>query len=276
MLVRLLKLYPGNTAEAKIRDRLDDHLTAKNMQIEADYFAPKLNKSFERMYGWAWALRLVSELHGWDDAQGQKWRENLRPLEAILVDRTKDYLPLLTYPIRTGVHPDVGFALGQTLDYARTVEDKELETLVISRAKAFYGHDRQYPFNYEPSGQDFFSSGLNEADLMRRVLAQGKFVAWLDAFFPHDLDDPKQFVTPVEVSDVTDGKLVHLAGLNLSRAWCMQGIAKALPAGDPRAAILTQSAREHAKIGFSYVFSGHYEGEHWLATFAIYALQPPE
>lgn len=271
MLVRLLKLYPKCTVGDRIRASLNEHLTAENLAAETKYFRQKHNKSFERMYGWAWAFRLAAELHTWDDADGRRWRENLRPLEDLLVERTEAYLPLLTYPIRTGVHPDTGFALAQTLDYARTVGNTSLEELIVNRSRHYYLGDREYPFRYEPSGQDFFSSGLNEADLMRRVLPADEYAKWLTGFLGK-LDDKRAFLTPVDVSDVTDGKIVHLAGLDLSRAWCMQGIASALPEGDPRVEVLMQSARDHARVGFGYVFSGHYEGEHWLATFAIYTL----
>lgn len=267
MLVRLLKLHPDCSAGQRIRASLNEHLTAANMKVETEYFAKKHNKSFERMYGWAWAFRLAIELDGWDDEDGKRWRKAIRPLEDLLVQRTMDYLPKLTYPIRTGVHPDSGFALGQTLDYARAMRNRSLEDLVVKRARDFYLADRDYPFRYEPSGQDFFSSGWNEADLMRRVLPASEFSKWLDGFMG-DISSVK----PVEVSDVTDGHIVHLAGLDLSRAWCMQGIASALGDEDARAAMLRKSAANHAKMGFGYIFSGSYEGEHWLATFAIYTL----
>ena len=175
MLVRLLKLYPDCPVNAKVRKSLNEHLTAENLKAETEYFAKKHNKSFERMYGWAWTFRLATELHDWDDEDGKKWAANLKPLEDLLVERTLDYLPKLSYPIRTGVHPDSGFALGQTLDYARKKGHRELESLVVKRARDFYLKDRDYPFRYEPSGQDFFSSGLNEADLMRRVLGREEF-----------------------------------------------------------------------------------------------------
>lgn len=267
MLVRLLKLYPECSVREKVRASLNSHLSAPNLKAETEYFSKKHNKSFERMYGWAWAFRLAAELHTWDDADGKKWAANLKPLEELLVSRTMDYLPKLSFPIRTGVHPDSGFALGQTLDYARTVGNKQLEQLVVSRGRDFYLADKDYPFRYEPSGQDFFSSGLNEADFMRRVLPTEEFSKWLTGFMGN-----LNVIQPVEVSDVTDGHIVHLAGLDLSRAWCMQGIAQALPKNDARVAILRQSAAAHTKMGLGYVFSGHYEGEHWLATFAIYTL----
>lgn len=271
MLIRILKQYPDVRNAAEIRAKLDKHLTADNIQKEVEYFQVKENKSFERMYGWAWTFRLAAELHTWDDPQGKIWRENIRPLENKIVELTESYLPRLSFPIRTGVHPDSGWALGQTLDYARTVQNKSLEKLVVKRCRDFYFRDKDYPAAYEPSGEDFFSAGLNEADTMRRVLSKEEFSTWLDQFFP-GLRKAKvgTLLTPVEVTDVTDGKLVHLAGLDLSRGWTLQGIASALDGDDPRAKILNQSAREHAAMGYKYVFSGHYEGEHWLATFAIY------
>jgi hypothetical protein len=275
MLIRLLKTNPNHPLAAESRKRLNENLTEGNIQAEAIYFDEKENKSFERMYGWAWLLRLAGELHVWDDPMGQTWRKAILPLEAKIVELTKGYLPRLKQPIRTGVHPDTAFALGQILDYARIVSERELEDLIVARAREYYGNDAQYNSDYEPSGEDFFSQSLNEADLMRRILPTQEFGDWLSRFLP-DLSTRKKsrLLEPVEVSDVTDGKLVHLAGLDLSRAWCMQGIARSLPKGDSRVALLDTTAKEHARIGLGYVFSGHYEGEHWLGTFAVYALTP--
>ena len=271
MLVRLLKKYPRNPLARQIRDNLNAHLTEDKLKAEAEYFEKKNNKSFERMYGWAWYFRLVAECHTWDDADARRWRKALQPLEKVLVERTHDYLPKLTFPIRTGVHPNTAFALGQALDYARIVGDKKLESLIVKRSREYFGRDRDYPFHYEPSGQDFFSAGWNEADLMRRVLSKKEFAEWFRKFAPQ-VNDPKKMQKPVEVSDVTDGKIVHLAGLDLSRAWCLQGVAAQLDDDDPRKKIMLDSAKAHAAMGFKYVFSGSYEGEHWLATFAIYTL----
>lgn len=271
MLIRLLKRYPGSSIDREIRQKLDENLSAENLAGELSYFEESQHKSFERTYGWAWYLRMVDELESWDDADGKRWRENLRGLEELLVQRTVDYLPKLSYPIRTGIHPDTGFALGQILDYARKLGNRDLETLIVQRARDYYSKDVNYPTMYEPSGQDFFSSCLNEADLMRRVLPPDEFSDWFDRFLPSLAEgDGGNLLVPVEVSDVTDGYIVHLAGLNLNRGWCMQGIASSLPADDPRAVLLKKSAAEHAEMGFKYVFSGHYEGDHWLATFAIY------
>ena len=272
MLIRLLKCYPDCSTAQAMRDLLNRHLTAENMKREAAYFDVKENRSFERMYGWAWALRLAAELHAWDDRDGNIWRENIQPLEGKIVELTKDYLPRLSFPIRTGVHPDTAFALGQALDYARIVKDEEFEQLIEKRGREYYLEDKDYPAAYEPSGEDFFSPGLNEADLMRRILPAKEFSRWLDHFLPGlSKQAVGTLLEPVEVSDVTDGKLVHLAGLDLSRAWALRGISAALADGDPRRRILRQAAGRHAEMGYRYVFSGHYEGEHWLATFAIYA-----
>ncbi len=273
LLVRVLREWPEGPLAGEIRQRLAAHFTADNLAKEAAFFADDLNKSYERMYGWAWLFRLVTELHTWDDPDAKVWRANLRPLEEVLVRRSLAYLPLLSYPIRTGEHPDTGFALGQLLDYARTVGNRELEELVTRRARDYFLADRDYPARYEPSGQDFFSSGWNEADLMRRILPPEEFSHWLEGFLPGlTRGELGPFLQPVEVTDVTDGKLVHLAGLNLSRAWCQNGIANSLPTHDPRKEILLNAAREHTSAGLKTVFSGHYEGEHWLGTFALYAL----
>lgn len=271
MLARLLKLYPNSSVAVRIRETLNRQLTKDNLQTEADYFLPKENKSFERMYGWAWALQLVAELLDWDDPDAKRWRDNLRPLETIIVQYSMEYLPKLNFPIRTGIHPDTGFALSLELDYARRTGHKPLEELIIARAKHFYLRDVNYPAHYEPSGNDFFSSGFNEADLMRRILPRDEFSKWLDTFLPQlRTGQMGPMMEPVKVSDVTDGHLVHLAGLDLSRAWTMAGIASALADNDPRRALLLDSAQQHFAAGMTYVNSGHYEGEHWLATFAVY------
>lgn len=275
LMIRLLKTYPGSSVDAEMRELLNRQLTVEKLLKEAKYFDIDSNKSFERMYGWAWVYRLAAELHEWDDADGKKWAKNLRPLEQKLVQLAKDYLPKLTFPIRTGQHPDTGFALAQALDYARTVGDNEFVSQIEQFAREKYTADYDYPARYEPSGHDFFSTCLNEADLMRRVLDNQEFSDWLTKFLP-ELDRPdgtaKSLLTPAEVSDVTDGKLVHLAGLNFNRGWTQAGILSKLPENDSRRAILETSIAAHREAGLKYVFSGSYEGEHWLATFAVYLL----
>lgn len=273
MLVRLLRLYPAMPNAAEIRARLREHLTEANLRVEAAYFDVSDNRSFERMYGWAWALRLATELYEWEDPDAAVWADAFAALAAKLTALTVDYLPRLSYPIRSGVHPDTAFALAQILDYARSTGNADLEALVVRRARDFYLDDRDYPLAFEPSGQDFFSPGLNVADLMRRVLPKAEFAAWLHRFVPAlSRGQLGSWSEPAEVSDLADPQIVHLVGLNLSRAWAMQGIASALDSGDPRLQSLLPAMQAHAAAGMRYVFSGHYEGEHWLASFAVYYL----
>ncbi len=273
MLVRLLKTQADFSLASEIRERLAEHLTLENIQLETKHFQQPENKSFERMYGWAWYLRLVQELHTWDDPEGQQWRENLRPLEEHLVASTMEFLPKQNYPIRTGVHPNTAFGLGQIRDYAVAVENQLLIDLIDQRARDYYLEDRDYPIHYEPSGEDFFSAALTEADLMRRVLNEDEFRQWLRAFIPGlEQVDVATLWTPVSVTDVTDGKLVHLAGLNFNRAWTLYGIADRLKPSDPLRLPLTQVAEKHTQAGLDYVFTGDYAGEHWLGTFAVYVL----
>lgn len=269
LLVRLLKLYGEETA---VRPLLNHQFTAAKLQTEADYLAQR--PSFERMYGWAWVLRLALELHNWDDADGQQWATNLQPLTRTIVSHIHAYLPRLTWPIRCGFHPESAFPLGQILDYARAVGDTDLASLVVAKSTTFYAADQNYPVAYEPSGHDFFSAGLNEADLMRRILSPNDFSGWLSRFLPGLASgDCGNLLTPAVVSDIHDGALVHLAGLNLSRAWTMHAIAHALPnPHDPRRDRLAEAAASHAEAGLAYVFSGDYMGDHWLASFAVYLL----
>ncbi len=276
LLVRALRLFPKMENADQIRAALDAHLAAANIQAEADFFSKEEHKSFERMYGWAWYLRLVTELEQWDDPLALQWRANLKPLEIVLVARITEYLPKLEYPIRTGEHPDTGFALGQILDYARATNQSELADLVIDRARKYYLADRDYPVQYEPSGQDFFSSGWNEADLMRRVLSAQEFAGWLDQFLPQlEAQLVDGTIQSVEVTDQSDGKLVHLAGLNLNRAWCLRSVALYLDDSSSLRQRLLDQAAAHLEAGLKYVNSGHYEGDHWLATFAMYASTMP-
>ncbi|MEZ6008857.1 MAG: DUF2891 domain-containing protein [Planctomycetota bacterium] len=273
MLVRLLRLHPDAAIAPRIVELLDHQLTPDKLEVEAAWFRRPENKSWERTYGWAWLLRLAQELRTWEDPRAARWAKALQPLEGEIVRLAKGFLPASRWPLRSGLHIDSAFALSFFLDYARAVGDAELERLAVERARAWYLADRDYPLRYEPSGFDFFSSGLNEADLMRRVLDAKAFSTWLDGFFPSLASGALgPLLEPVEVPDVTDGHLVHLAGLDLTRAWTMNGIAAALPDGDPRAATLRASAKRHAEHGLAYVSSGHYEGEHWLATFAVYLL----
>jgi hypothetical protein len=272
MLVRLLRTMPDMPSQKEIRARLAAHFTPEAMATEARYLDVKSNRSFERTYGWAWTLRLAAELQTWDDPEAKTWRGSLEPLSKALVSRLKDFLPKLASPIRTGVHPNTAFALGEALDYARAAGDADLEKLVIKRAREYYENDRACPLAYEPSGEDFFSPCLEEADLMRRVMPQADFAKWLSLFLPGVTAGKPFPLKPAVVTDPTDPRLVHLDGVNLTRAWTLRAIAKVLPSSDPRRKILESAAEEHAKAGLARVSSGNYEGEHWLASFAVYLL----
>lgn len=273
MLVRLLKSFPNLPESAQIRDALNANLTAENIQQEVAYMKQPNRQSFERTYGWAWALKLAEELHSWNDADGKKWAANLQPLAETLSSSYRAFLPKQTYPIRTGVHPNTAFGLAFALDYAKTVGDRELESLLDERSRSYFAKDVDYPGAWEPGGEDFFSAALMEADLMRRVMKPREFATWFHKFLPGvTKGNPAALLQPAVVTDRTDPKLVHLDGLNLSRAWCMRSIAKALPATDPARKILSVSAEKHATAALAHVASGDYAGEHWLASFAVYLL----
>jgi hypothetical protein len=273
MLVRLLKRFPGMERAAEIRQKLATNLSADNIAAEVAYLRQNNRRAFERTYGWAWLLKLAEELHTWEDEQGQQWSANLRPLAEVFVQRYHDFLPKLTYPIRTGEHPNTAFGLAFAHDYARTVGDDSLLALLDETARRFFSQDQSCPVNWEPGGADFLSPCLEEADLMWRVLPREEFVGWFEAFLPGIPDHPPTSLsTPAIVSDRNDGKLVHLDGLNLSRGWCMQGIAAALPQDHQAKPWLRDQAKLHIEAALPNIASGSYEGEHWLASFAVYAL----
>ena len=273
MLVRLLRMFPDLPEAARIRAVLNSNLTAGNVRVEVDYIDQPGRKSFERTYGWAWFLRLAQELYDWNDIQGRQWAKNLQPLTKAIVTRYIDFLPRQTYPIRTGVHPNTAFGIAFALDYARAVGNKQLEKVLVGRSVAYYADDRDAPEWWEPGGEDFFSPSLMEADLMRRILKKDRFDRWFMRFLPGLAKGTAgNLLRPAVVSDRTDPKLVHLDGLNLSRAWCMRGIAASLPADDPIRDRLLKSAELHANDALSHIASGNYEGEHWLASFAVYLL----
>ncbi|MEA2207169.1 MAG: hypothetical protein QOE77_3945 [Blastocatellia bacterium] len=276
LLVHLLRLFPQIPEGGQIRSALNNNLSDENIRVEAEYFKQEGRTSFERMYGWAWLLKLAEELHLWHDADGQRWSDNLQPLVETIAERYFAFLPRQTYPIRTGVHANTAFGLSFALDYARTLQNQELTNLFVERSGTYFLADSNYPAHIEPGGEDFLSPSLIEADLMCRVLLPADFADWFHRFLPRLAEgEPKILLHPAMVSDRTDPKIVHLDGLNLSRAWCMRNIAAALPSQDPVREILTHSAEVHAQDGLAHVTSGNYEGEHWLATFATYLLSTP-
>lgn len=273
MLVRLLRLFPKMKEGARIRAALNQNLSKENLAAEAAYFSRPLSQSFERTYGWAWALKLSAELRTWEDPDGRKWYGNMVPLANAIVARLTDFLPKQTYPIRTGVHPNTAFGLAFAWDYAQAMGDRNFGLLIAHRSRDYYGKDVDYPASWEPGGEDFLSPALEEADLMHRVLSTVAFAAWFHKFLPQIAEGGKSsLLEPAIVGDRSDPKLVHLDGLNLSRAWCMHGIADALPSDDPAREVLLAAAVKHAEAALPHVASGNYMGEHWLATFAVYML----
>jgi hypothetical protein len=272
LLTRLVRTFPGAAFVAAARGALKQSLTPENITQEAAYLLQEGRASFERPYGLAWLLQLVAELREWDDSQARKLAQNLQPLEQAALQRLKNWLPRLSYPVRTGEHSQTAFALGLMLDYARSASDTEFADLVRSRARHFYLQDRNCPLAYEPSGEDFLSPCLGEADLMRRVLLRDEFGRWLQDFLPQISSAQRRIagLQPVVSPDPSDPKLAHLDGLNLSRAWMLEGIASGLPRGDARLATIITVCQEHRRAGLAAVNGEHYEGGHWLGSFAVY------
>lgn len=268
LLVRLTRLFPeADFAEAAM-EKLAANLTRDNLLKEAAYMAHPDRTGFERPYGLAWLLQLIHELDEWDHEQAGQWRERLRPLEEIATSRLIDWIPKLHYPIRGGEHYQTAFSFGLIHDYATHMDDSDLLGILAAAADRFYAQDRDCPLAYEPSGHDFLSSCLAEADFMRRIMAPADFAAWLDGFLP--TIGAENWLPVGVVTDRADGKLAHIDGLNLSRAWMLEGIAHALPDDDSRRGALEEAAREHAEAGLAGVSDKHYAGGHWLASFAVY------
>jgi hypothetical protein len=266
-MVTLLKQFPKMDRAEEVRKLLNEKITPKNVATEVAFFEKPINKSFERTYGWAWLLKLSEELHNWDDPMARELEENLKPLADIIVLRYKEFLPKLNYPIRVGEHTNTAFGLTFAYDYAEAIGDLELKQLIEKRARDFYMNDENCPITWEPSGYDFLSPCLEEVDIMRRVLSSEEFINWMDTFLPK-LTDENYHLKVGEVSDRTDGKLVHLDGLNFSRAWVFYGLAKQ----NPKYKHLENLANEHLAYSYPNLVGDSYEGGHWLGSFAIYAL----
>jgi hypothetical protein len=271
LLVRLIRTFPDAPFAGPARDALRKSLTAENLKQEAAYLRGAGRASFERPYGLAWLLQLCAELREWDDGQAREMSANLRPLEEAAVERLKTWLPKLSHPVRIGEHDQTAFGLGLMLDYARVTGNEAFAKLVTDSARKFFLADKNCPLAYEPSGEDFLSPSLGEADVMRRVLSPAEFATWLKEFMPQIPTTPNADWLPVTVSpDRSDPKLAHLDGLNLSRAWMLEGIIFALPADDPRRPALAATADAHRRAGLAAVTGEHYEGGHWLGSFAVY------
>jgi hypothetical protein len=271
LLARLAKKFPEAPFAKPAREALRKSLTAENLKQEAAYLREKGRTNFERPYGLAWLLQLSVELREWDDPEAKEMLANLRPLEDAALERLTAWLPKLSHPVRIGEHAQTAFALGLMLDYARLTGNESFTRLLTDRARKFYLADKSCPMAYEPSGEDFLSPCLAEADVMRRVLPTPEFGRWLKEFLPQVPVTATADWLPVVVSpDPSDPKLAHLDGLNLSRAWMLEGIMSALPPNDPRRPALAATAEAHRRAGLEAVTGAHYEGGHWLGSFAVY------
>jgi hypothetical protein len=271
LLVRLVRTFPDAGFAAAAREALGRGMTPENMTQEAAYIRGEGRASFERPYGLAWLLQLAAELGEWNDPQARELARNLRPLEEAAKERLESWLPKLSYPVRIGEHSQTAFSLGLVLDYARSRGDAKFEELVVRKARQFYLKDKNCPLEYEPSGEDFLSPCIAEADLMRRVLAREEFGGWLEGFLPQIPTNANAgWLQSVVSPDPSDGRLAHLDGLNLSRAWMLEGIAAGLPSGDKRLPAIEAAAENHKRAGLLAVTGAHYEGGHWLGSFAVY------
>ena len=271
LLVRLVRAFPNAPFAQMGRAELARSLTAENIAGEMAYLQRAHRASFERPYGLAWLLQLSAELRGWDDPQAREWASVLRPLEAEAAARLKGWVPKLQYPIRIGEHDQTAFSFGLMWDWAGVAGDTQMRGVLADAARRFYLNDRRCPIDYEPSGEDFLSPCLGEADFMRRVLDPPAFGRWLLEFLPGIPEKADStWLPPAVVTDRADPKLAHIDGLNLSRAWMLEGIAHGLEAGDRRVAVLRALAATHGQAALPAVTGEHYEGGHWLGTFAVY------
>ena len=275
LLVRLLRNFPDAPFAKDARAALKQSLTAENLKQEASYIKGEGRSSFERPYGLSWLLQLCAELREWDDPDAKEWSANLKPLEDVAVERLTAWLPKLSHPVRIGEHDQTAFGLGLMFDYARTAKNDSFARLIRDSAKKFFLADKNCPLNYEPSGEDFLSPCLGEADAMRRVLPQKEFANWLKNFMPQipvgrEGSDNADWLKVAISPDPSDPKLAHLDGLNLSRAWMLEGIVSALSEDDPRRVALQAAADAHRRAGLAAVTGEHYEGGHWLGSFAVY------
>ena len=270
-LVSLLKQFPELDNAENIKQKLLQNISKKNIEIEVAYFHQKHNGSWERTYGWAWLLKLAEELHTWDDPVGRELERNLKPLTKLIVSKYLEFLPKLNYPIRVGEHTNTAFGLSFAYDYAQTTNQTKLKSLIEQRARDFYLNDKGCPLDWEPSGFDFLSPCLEEAAIMKRILPKEEFQDWFAEFLPQ-LKNKDFSLDTGEVSDRTDGKLVHLDGVNFSRAWSLNKIVENLPEYEH----LKQVAYQHINYSLPSIVGDSYEGGHWLGSFAIYAMNSIE
>lgn len=275
LLANLYRRFPAIPQAPAIRQLFDEHITAANVAVETEYAAHPARKLFERPYGWAWILALSAELFRHNTAEGKLWARTLQPLATVFEKRFLEFLPKSTYPIRTGTHFNSAFALTMAHDYATSElvasRDTALHAELVDAATRWFASDVDAPA-WEPGGDDFLSGTLVEAVCMQRTLSASAFANWLTKFLPNVAQrSPATLFTPAVVSDRTDGKIAHLDGLNLSRAWCWRLLASALTDSDVRKPIMLNAAYDHLRASLPHV-AGDYMGEHWLATFALLAL----
>jgi hypothetical protein len=276
LLVRLLRCAGDHVPQQAIRAALDAHLTAEGLAAEAQFISLPSNAPRERPYGWGWALRLAYELLSWEDPNGQRWAALFVPLADALTSNFLRWLPKATYAVRYGVHANSAFGLSLALPYARERADAgngALLEAITAAAQRWYATDADYPGNWEPSGHDFLSPALTEAELMARLLPAAQFAEWLEAFLPSLAEGrPEALFLPATVSDASDPYIAHLHGLNASRAWCWRRIAEHLPPGDPRRERAMDAAERHAQAALPHVVGEDYMVEHWLACYAVLLL----
>ncbi|MBE1576918.1 DUF2891 domain-containing protein [Amycolatopsis roodepoortensis] len=276
VLVRLLRHHPELVPAEEIRTLLGEHLTTEALSGEISYFAPEEQRNTQRPYGWSALLELTCEVATWDDPDATRWSAGLHRLSAVFVNRYLDWLPRATYPIRYGVHDNGAFGLSRALPYAEYLADHgdpRLHRLLIETAWRWFGSDRDYPGSWEPSGADFLSPALAEAELMSRLMPAAEFADWLDAFLPGIAErKPTPLFTPATVTDTSDGQLAHLHGLNLHRAWCWHRIAAALPDQDDRIRAALEATHAHTHASLAQTTGGAYMVEHFLAYYALLLL----
>lgn len=271
LLATVLRLYPENAESAAIRELFDAQLTPAKVRAELEYLDGPFRTVFERPYGWAWLLMLAAELSRHSSEGGKRWSKTLAPLSDVFVTHFSAFLPKATYPTRVGTHFNSAFALTLALEYSEVAADDAFRHLLVNKALAWYGNDQNCQA-WEPGGDDFLSSALMEAECMRRARGVSQFQAWMDEFLPGITNrEPATLFEPAVVSDRSDGKIAHLDGLNLSRAWCWRSLATAWTDNDPRHVIALDAANVHLAASMPHL-AGEYAGAHWLATFALLAL----
>lgn len=267
-LVKLLKIFPNLTDRDFIIGKLKENISKENIQGEIEYFNRKQEYSYERMYGWTWLLKLQEELDSWNTPEGKELAQNLQPLTDLIVSRYIEFLPKLLYPIRVGTHNNSAFGMSFAYDYAISAGHESLKSTIEATARRLYLNDKNGPIAWEPDGFDFLSPCLEEVTLMQRILPDGEFLKWLEVFLPQ-LKSKNFSMEVAKVSDRTDGHLVHLDGLNFSRAWVFFRLAKEFP---KEYGHLRAEADKHLAYSLPSIVDGNYEGEHWLGSFALYAL----